>query len=484
MFKFFTLLFVFASYLAASVGQIAAFSGEVTIHRDDDKITATRGFDIKQQDMVYTKANSRAQVVFSDDTVITIGQNAVLDIAEFVYDMQNPQNSKADIGFMEGTFRAVTGSVGNVAPDRFNLKTKSASIGIRGTVILGDQSTIAVAEGEIAVTAQGVTQIVGAGMMTRTPEGQPPTAPEPIDEEVVREIEQDTTIEDTTLDVPDITDDTQQEEQEDAQQEQDTQEPQTTIDTEEIQTITSEDRTQESIDEALETPADFSFYGFGWIVEDGAADELFEIDYIGTDDYPIEIVNIQSDPDSDGYIAKAKVYDTSTSEWGSYDTYAFELDDDLYWGYWRNEQDYPDLELPWIAGIPYEMPSGEVSFTGNVRGVVESSDETEYGQILMNENNLFAINIDFGGDTDSIIGTLNFDDSLDNEWRTVLSGNHLGEGGVFNGDIEHQVGTTPKPGSFSGQAFGDGELKAVGGKFTINSEEGNSATGVFKATKD
>ena len=69
-----------------------------------------------------------------DKTVITLGSSSVLDIQEYLNDAQQP---KAKFKFNQGTFKSITGEIGKKAPENFNLETKTATIGIRGTIISG-----------------------------------------------------------------------------------------------------------------------------------------------------------------------------------------------------------------------------------------------------------------------------------------------------------------------------------------------------------
>ncbi|MEJ5168392.1 MAG: FecR family protein, partial [Arcobacteraceae bacterium] len=174
------LLFLLATSLYANIGKISAFSGDVKIDRNTKLLNATVGFILEQKDTVKTSDNAKAQIVFEDGTVISIGKNAILNINEFVNDTTNPKNSKVDVKFAEGAFKTITGGIGKVAPDRFKLQTKSASIGIRGTIVYGDQSLIACTQGEIEVEAGGVRQILPAGTMTKIQSDGTPTNPEPI----------------------------------------------------------------------------------------------------------------------------------------------------------------------------------------------------------------------------------------------------------------------------------------------------------------
>lgn len=189
--KIILLLLFFTISLFANIGKISAFSGDVKVDRNAKLLNATIGFILEQKDTVKTSDNAKAQIVFEDGTVISIGKNAVLNINEFLNDTSNPKNSKVDVKFAEGAFKTITGGIGKVAPDRFKLQTKSASIGIRGTIIFGNQEMIACTQGEIEVEAGGVKQILPAGTMTKIQSDGTPTNPEPIEDEDLGDIGDD-----------------------------------------------------------------------------------------------------------------------------------------------------------------------------------------------------------------------------------------------------------------------------------------------------
>ena len=122
---------------------------------------------------------------------MSLGKNSKLDINEYVYDEKDSNNSKANFKFAEGPFKSITGAIGKVSPDKFKLETKSASIGIRGTIVVGNQDKVACTQGKIEVTSAGVTQVLGAGMMTNTEIGKAPTPPTKIEGNLLKEVELD-----------------------------------------------------------------------------------------------------------------------------------------------------------------------------------------------------------------------------------------------------------------------------------------------------
>lgn len=135
----FTLLFISTS-LFANVAKVVAFKGEATIIRDGSYISLRRDSKILKKDEIHTKDNTKVQLIFRDNTIISIGKNSTFIVSDYLFD-QKSDEYKADFSMLKGTFRTITGKIGEIAPKRFNLKTKSASIGIRGTQIVMNLSS-------------------------------------------------------------------------------------------------------------------------------------------------------------------------------------------------------------------------------------------------------------------------------------------------------------------------------------------------------
>ena len=167
--KLFLIVLLFlSSSLFASIGHIMALRGDVSVLRAADSIPATMGMALQQQDTIITKKSSRVQVMLEDKTVITIGSNSNFKFEEYQFD--GTANSKASFKASNGFFRSVTGKIGKIAPKRFKLKTKSATIGIRGTDFWGEISpqkeVIACISGAISIELnQGESFEVDAGSL-------------------------------------------------------------------------------------------------------------------------------------------------------------------------------------------------------------------------------------------------------------------------------------------------------------------------------
>lgn len=84
------------------------------------------------QDAIRTAPDSKMQVLFADDTVFSQGPNMEVVIDEFVYDPVNTKNNAFKARVERGVFRTVSGKINDLNPDKFEIKTGRATIGIRG----------------------------------------------------------------------------------------------------------------------------------------------------------------------------------------------------------------------------------------------------------------------------------------------------------------------------------------------------------------
>jgi hypothetical protein len=125
------LLVLSISLLEASVGKITALSGKASLERGSSIIPVTLGLSLEAKDTIVTSNDAKAQLTFNDNTIITVGKKSKFSIEEYLFDATT--ESTAKFNMVNGTIRAMSGKIGKIAPDRFAVKTKTATIGIRGT---------------------------------------------------------------------------------------------------------------------------------------------------------------------------------------------------------------------------------------------------------------------------------------------------------------------------------------------------------------
>ncbi len=177
--KILLLLILTVSYLYANIGSITAVSGDVLIIRDSSKIKAKLNDIVQKNDTIKSIGASKAQILFLDKTVVTIGKDTVLNIAEYIVD--NSSNSSVRLNVLDGLFRVITGKISKIAPDKFRVQTKNAMIGIRGTIFVGDTNSdrdkIACIKGAIIIESQGKSLDLFEGEIIYIRAGEVPRNP-------------------------------------------------------------------------------------------------------------------------------------------------------------------------------------------------------------------------------------------------------------------------------------------------------------------
>jgi len=127
----FLIILIQTSLLANFVATITATRGEVKILRQKNLLLAHPADKLYTKDNVITKDNAKAQIIFTDETIITIGKNSNFSIEKYLFE----DNNEPIVNFkmLQGAMRTITGKIGKIAPQKFSVTTKSATIGIRGT---------------------------------------------------------------------------------------------------------------------------------------------------------------------------------------------------------------------------------------------------------------------------------------------------------------------------------------------------------------
>ncbi len=114
---------------------------------------------IFQSDTIKTDARGRIQFLFTDNTIISLGQRAEMKIDK--YQWQNTSTDTLKTTVKEGAFRVMGGTLAKSTPQNFTTETPSATIGIRGSMYAGR------VKGQmLSVVFQG-----GKGIFVRNPAG-------------------------------------------------------------------------------------------------------------------------------------------------------------------------------------------------------------------------------------------------------------------------------------------------------------------------
>jgi len=183
--------FLLAPALAISetkepVGKFVAVEGKVfLVPETGGERLATVGTLVYLGDTVRTGADSRAKLLMIDDSLVTVSQETELSLKRYLLD-HKAKEREGVLSLLRGKVKVIVARVLGYK-GRYEVETRTAVAGVRGTSMVvwteTDPSTgklttwVFVLEGELYVTAQGVTKILGAGMIIEVVEGQPPKDP-------------------------------------------------------------------------------------------------------------------------------------------------------------------------------------------------------------------------------------------------------------------------------------------------------------------
>lgn len=118
-----------------AIGIIKTVSGEVSLISTQTTLPALANMKIGQGDTIKTGAASSVGMIFEDDTVVSLGPNSEMAVANFLF---NPIDKELSFvtRLVKGTFCFVTGQIAKLAPKNVTFETPEATLGVRGTKFL------------------------------------------------------------------------------------------------------------------------------------------------------------------------------------------------------------------------------------------------------------------------------------------------------------------------------------------------------------
>lgn len=176
-------LCVHAAQQPEPVARIAALRGNaVATDTSAQQRPLTVRAALYEGDTIVTGPRGRLQILFSDNTIISIGRDTTLLINEYLW-QPDQEEGALHTEVKEGIFRVMGGKITKAAPQNFTTKTPAATIGIRGSmyagVVTGQQLSVVFQGGRgIVVTNDfGSVEIRKAGYGTHVKINEPPPPP-------------------------------------------------------------------------------------------------------------------------------------------------------------------------------------------------------------------------------------------------------------------------------------------------------------------
>ena len=126
------ILLLTSTLYASNIAIVKKTDGNVYVIRETAMIDVGVGDYLHVRDTLITKANSGIGVLFHDGTILTLGENSILSIDEFLFN-PSEHDFQFDIDFKKGLVSFESGKIGELAPESVNFKVPQGTIGIRGT---------------------------------------------------------------------------------------------------------------------------------------------------------------------------------------------------------------------------------------------------------------------------------------------------------------------------------------------------------------
>jgi len=135
--KFLLTIFIFLSFISKSIssefiGVIGVAVGDINNQKNEKLINGSKVF---FGDTIFVKSKSNAQILFLDETVMTVGENTELTIDDFVYDPKTDDGNFVT-NIKSGTVKFITGKISKKNPDNLEVKMPAGTLGARGTEFL------------------------------------------------------------------------------------------------------------------------------------------------------------------------------------------------------------------------------------------------------------------------------------------------------------------------------------------------------------
>lgn len=178
-----------------SVGIVTAINGQATVISTEGSETVEKGTQVFLGDRLETGDDSGLKILFNDDSLISLGANATLEITEFVY---TPTERKSLSNLVKGKLKGIIQKIPGAETD-IEFATPNAVAGIKGTELYIDAlGTVYASEGEIRV--RGLLRcprevLVSAGQFTEILTDGCPSVPAPITPELQNQFIRGTEVE-------------------------------------------------------------------------------------------------------------------------------------------------------------------------------------------------------------------------------------------------------------------------------------------------
>lgn len=132
-----------------AVGEVSLVLGRAWLESTakstgNSRIQISAGTPVRASDRIVTESNGHVHIRFVDEALVSVRPDSRLEIVQYDYNAEQPQQSAIKLHLEEGVTRSISGRGASAARERFRLNTPIAAIGVRGTDFVVNASPDAV----------------------------------------------------------------------------------------------------------------------------------------------------------------------------------------------------------------------------------------------------------------------------------------------------------------------------------------------------
>ena len=139
---FFMFLITFAM-ASDKIARVLNVKGAAILTREGKSIGLVKDNWLYKNDRIVTKKKSSLEIKLVDNSFVNIGELSDLYMVDLVYDPIK-KDGYIDLKLVTGAFRMISGNIAKLGPDLMKIDLPTATVGIRGTSIVGKASKLGV----------------------------------------------------------------------------------------------------------------------------------------------------------------------------------------------------------------------------------------------------------------------------------------------------------------------------------------------------
>jgi len=117
---------------AEAAGMVKTLKGSAEIERDGKRLPASVGTEVFPKDRISTGSNSSVGLTLRDNTQISAGANAQLELSKFSFNATS-HAGELDTSIKRGALSVISGKIAKANPDAVRFNTGTVTLGVRGT---------------------------------------------------------------------------------------------------------------------------------------------------------------------------------------------------------------------------------------------------------------------------------------------------------------------------------------------------------------